>query len=109
MPPGCTIGLSSNPETSSNRLRNRRKANHSITLPLRAIEHGVIVVEERQAENRLIGLFGCRTLRDLEDGLTGGWVVGLPIGGRCAGEFDGFAIGAGEDEVNAGPFGQIEH
>ena len=109
MPPGCTIGLSSNPETSSNRLRNRRKANHSITLPLRAIEHCIIIIKQRQAENRLIGLPGCRALRNLEDGLTGGGVVGLPIGGRRAGELDGFAVGAGEDEVDAGPFGQIEH
>ena len=89
-------------------LFDRRKADHSISLPLRPVEYGVIVVEQRQAEDGLIGLFGRGALRDLEDGLAGGGVVGLPIRRRRAGEPNGFAIGAGEDEVDAGPFGQIE-
>ena len=89
------------------RFCDRREADHPIPFPLRAVEHGVIVIEQRQTEDGLIGLFGGRALRDLEDGLPRGGVVGLPIGGRRTGELDGFAIGPCEDEVDAGPFGQI--
>ena len=87
---------------------DRRKANHPIALPLRAVEHSIIVIKQRQAEDGLIGLVRCRAFRDLEDGLARGGIIGLPIGRRGAGEPNGFAVGAGEDEVDAGPLGQIE-
>ena len=90
------------------RLNDRRKTNHSIALPLRAVEHGVIVVEQRKPEDGLIGLLWRGALGDLEDGLAGGRIVGLPIGGGRAGKPNGFAVAASEDEVDAGPFGEIK-
>ena len=94
--------------SDSRRLHDRREADDPIPLTLRAVEDGVIVVEEGQAENGLVGLVGRGALGDLEDGLAGGGVVGLPIGGRRTGEANGFAIGSSEDEADPRPFGQIE-
>jgi len=90
------------------RFHDRREADDSIPFPLRPVEHGIVVVEQRQAEDGLIGLLWRGALRNLEDGLAGGGIIGLPIGRWRAGEPNGFAIAAGEDEVNPGPFGQIE-